>query len=96
MRLVPIIHGKDGPLILRRIRDWRAQEIETTLRVAFAGADISIPLHVLATYLAGAQLALVHWWMEQRHSDIPENLAQTVNRLQRATIRDVFRLNGDE
>jgi hypothetical protein len=95
-RLHPIFQGKDGPLILRRIRDWSAQEIETNLRAAFADADSTIPLDVLANYLAGAQLALVHWWMEQRHADTPENLAQTIHHLQRAMIRDAFGLNEGE
>src|SRR5262245_45701771 len=63
-RLHPIFQGKDGPLILRRIRDWSAHEIEANLRTAFADVDSTIPLDVLASYLAGAQLALVQWWLE--------------------------------
>src|SRR5215510_840821 len=34
VRLQPIFQGKDGPLILRRMRDWSAQEIEANLRAA--------------------------------------------------------------
>ena len=100
-RLYPIFQGKDGPLILRRIRDLSAQEIEANLRAAFAGADSAIPLDVLANYLAGAQIALVQWWMEQsrmhtRLSHTPEVIAQTFHRLQRAAIRDTFALtDGD-
>jgi AcrR family transcriptional regulator len=60
-RLYPIFQGKDSLLILRRMRDWSAQEIEASLRAAFAEADSTIPLDVLANYLAGAQIALVHW-----------------------------------
>jgi len=95
-RLYPIFHGKDGPLILRRIRDWSAQEIEASLRAAFAEADSTIPLDVLANYLAGAQIALVHWWLQKRQPHTPENLAQTFHRLQRAAIRDAFRLRDGE
>ena len=91
-RLHPIFQGKDGPLILRRIRDWSAREIEANLRSTFAGADSTIPLDVLANYLAGAQLALVQWWLEQRRPHTPENLAQTFHRLQRAAIREAFEL----
>lgn len=57
-RLQAIFQGKDGPLILRRIRDWSAQEIEADLRAALAEAESTIPLDVLANYLAGAQIAL--------------------------------------
>jgi AcrR family transcriptional regulator len=96
VRLYPIFQGKDGPLILRRIRDWSAQEIEASLRAAFAEADSTIPLDVLANYLAGAQIALVHWWLEKRQPHTPENLAQTFQRLQRAAIREAFGLRDGE
>jgi AcrR family transcriptional regulator len=94
--LYSIFQGKDSLLILRRIRDWSAQEIEASLRAAFAETDSTIPLDVLANYLAGAQIALLQWWLTKRHSHTPENLAQTFHRLQRAAIRDAFGLrNGD-
>ncbi len=95
-RLYPIFQGKDGPLILRRIRDLSAQEIEANLRTVFAEADSAVPLDVLATCLAGAQIALVQWWLEKRQPHAPEILAQTFHRLQRAAIRDAFGLRDDE
>lgn len=96
VRLHPIFQSKDGPLILWRIRDWSAQEIEAHLRAAFAGTDSTIPLDVLANYLAGAQIALVQWWLEKRQPHTPENLAQTFHRLQRAAIREAFGLRDGE
>ncbi|MGH9792429.1 MAG: TetR/AcrR family transcriptional regulator, partial [Candidatus Acidiferrales bacterium] len=90
--LSPIFQGKDSLLILRRIRDRSAQEIEASLRATFAEADSSIPFDVLANYLAGAQIALVQWWLEKRQPHRPETLAQTFHRLQRAAIRDAFGL----
>ncbi len=94
--LSPIFQGKDSLLILRRIRDWSAQEIEASLRAAFAEADSTIPFDVLVNYLAGAQIALVQWWLEKRQPHTPENLAQTFHRLQRAAIRDAFGLRDGE
>jgi AcrR family transcriptional regulator len=91
-----IFQGKDSLLILRRIRDQSAREIEVNLRAAFAEAGSAIPLEVLANYLAGAQLALLQWWLEKRRPHTPENLAQTFHRLQRAVIRDAFRLRDGE
>jgi len=73
-RLYPMFESKDGPLILRRIRDQNAQEIQANLRAAFAEADSSVPLDVLATYLAGAQIALMHWWLEKRQPHTPETV----------------------
>jgi AcrR family transcriptional regulator len=89
-RLNPIFRGKDGALILRRIRDWSAQEIETNLRAVFDESDSTVPFDLLATYLAGAQLALVQWWLEKRQPHTAETLAQTFHRLQRAAIRDAL------
>ena len=95
--LYPIFQGKDSLMILRRIlRDWSAQEIEASLRAAFAETASTIPVDVLANYLAGAQIALVQWWLEKRQPHTPETLAQTFHRLQRAAIRDAFGLRDGE
>ena len=77
------------------MRDWRAQEIEANLRAAFAETDSAIPFDMLVSYLAGAQTALMQWWLEKRQPYTPENLAQTFHRLQRAAIRDAFELRSD-
>ena len=90
--LYGIFQGKDSLFIIRQIRNWNAQEIETNLRTAFAEAESTIPLDMLANYLAGAQIALLHWWLEKRQPHTLEDLAQTFHRLQRAAIRDAFGL----
>ena len=61
--LSPMFQGKDSLLLLRRIRDRSAQGINASLRAAFGEAESAIPLDVLANYLAGAQIALVQWWL---------------------------------
>jgi AcrR family transcriptional regulator len=61
-RLNTVFQGRDGQLILRRIRDM------------------------------SAQVALMQWWLEKRQPYTPEHMAQTFHRLQRAAIRDAFRL----
>jgi AcrR family transcriptional regulator len=94
--LYPIFQGKDGPPILRQIRDRSAQEIKASLHAAFAEGDSTIAFDVLANYLAGAQITLVQWWLEKRQPHTPENLAQTFHRLQRAAIRDAFGLRDAE
>lgn len=94
--LSPILRGKDGLLILRLMRERTAQAIETSLQEAFAEVDSSIPLGVLANYLAGAQVTLMQWWLEKRRPYSPDHLAQAFHRLQRAAIRDAFKLAGAE
>jgi len=72
--LYSIFQGKDSLLLLRRIRDSNAQEMEANLRWAFGETDSLIPLEVLAIYLAGAQIALMQWWLEKRQPHTLENL----------------------
>jgi AcrR family transcriptional regulator len=94
--LSPIFQGKDSRLILRRIRERSAQEIAASLCATFPEADSTIPIEVLSNYLAGAQIALVQWWLEKHQRHTSEDLAQTFHRLQRAAIRDAFGLKGSE
>lgn len=87
-----IQHGKDGPLIIQRIRERSAQELEESLHAAFAEPDSAIPFNLLANYLAGAQIALLMWWLEKRQPYTPEHLAQVFHRMQRAAICDALNI----
>lgn len=82
--------GKDGDIVLRRVRERSAQAIEDSLRAAFCEDDSAIPFNLLANYLAGAQIALLQWWFEKRMPYTPEHLARTFHRLQRAAICDAL------
>jgi AcrR family transcriptional regulator len=88
--MYPIFHGKDGALVQRRMRDWSAQVIEESLRAAFAETDSAIPFAFLANYLAGAQIALIQWWMEKHTAYSADDLAAMFHRLQRAALRDAL------
>jgi AcrR family transcriptional regulator len=96
LRLYPVFQGKDGSLILRRMRDWNAQEIEASLQAAFGDAESSIALDLLANHLAGARITLLQWWLEKRRPHTAEEVAQAFHRLQRAVIRDAYGVGGDE
>lgn len=91
-QLSPIFQGGQNVPILRRIHDMGAQTIEASLRAAFPQERSTIPLEVLANYLAGAQIALMQWWLWKRQPFTAEHLAQAFHRLQRAAIRDAFGL----
>ncbi len=90
--LNPIFQGEDSVLILGRIRDGSAQDIEASLRAAFTEADSAIPINMLANYLAGARMALMQWWLEKHQPYTLEVMVQTFHRLQRVAICDAFGL----
>ena len=94
--LAPIFQGPDSRFILRQIRDRSAEQIEAMLRTGLAEADSVIPLDLLAAYLAGAQIALVAWWLEKRQPHSAESLAQSFHRLQRAAVRDALGLSDSK
>ena len=77
-------------MILKQIRDRSAKEIEANLRAVMHKVDDSMPLDILAGYLAGAQLALVLWWLEKRRAHTSKDIVQALHRLQRAAIQDVL------
>lgn len=88
--LYSVFQGRDSALLLRRMRDRRAKDIEANVRAAFPEADPRLPLDLLALYIAGAQIALLQWWLEKRRPHTLEDLAQTFHRLQRAAVLEVF------
>lgn len=89
-----LFRGKESQTLLRRLRDGRAQEIADNLRVTFGAEASVVQLDLLANYLAGAQIALIHRWLEQNQHHSPETLAHTFHRLQRAAIREAFAVDA--
>ena len=92
--LYPNFHGKVSPLILRQIRERSAQEIKANLRAIIDETEYAIPLNLFATYLAGAQISIMQWWLEKRRSRTPDDLTRMLYHMQRAAIRDAFGLHG--
>ena len=92
--LYPIFHGKDSPLILRQIRERSAREMEANLRAIFDETECAISFDLFATYLAGAQISLMQWWLEKRRAHTADELTRTLYHMQRAAIRDAFGLHG--
>ncbi len=90
--LAPLFQGfaRDSAFLLRRMREVAARIVETRLRAALSGADGAVPVELLAQWLAGAQLALVQWWLEERRPHDPDRLAEAVHRWQRAVLHAVW------
>jgi uncharacterized protein YdhG (YjbR/CyaY superfamily) len=76
-------------VLLQRLRDWCVREIA---HAAFNEAESTVSFEVLAHSLAGAELGLLHWWVQKHHPCFPGQLAQVFHRLQRAAIRDAMGL----
>ena len=49
-----------------------------------------MPLDLLAEYLAGAQMRMMTRWLERRLEISPLTLAQVLQRLQRAALREAL------
>ncbi len=61
----------DSLLLLERLRDWYAKDIAISVRAAFTGGESTFSIDVLAHYLAGAQITLLHWWLAELQSSTP-------------------------
>lgn len=86
-----IAGAKDFAAIINGVRQQIASNLETSLRAAYPEADSTIPLSVLAQYIAGAQISFVTWWLETRNDYTAQDVAEWLHRLQRAAIQDVMR-----
>jgi AcrR family transcriptional regulator len=91
-QLTAIFQGKDGPIILRRIRDWSAEEVSKNLISVLPTVESTSKVELLSMYIAGAQIALVQWWLEKRQPYDAQEVAHLFHQMQRAAIRDAFGL----
>ena len=74
-----ILAGQSGALFSRRIREYFATLILDGLK-DYPQQTGSIPPEVLANYIAGAELAMFTWWLENDRPYAPEQMAQMVHR----------------
>lgn len=86
-----VMQGIDAGPLMRGVRQQFAQGLEKKLRRWFNEKDSSIPFSILANYIAGAQLSLIAWWLESRAAFSPQQMAQAVQQLRRAALRDALK-----
>ena len=84
--------SSDALLFTRRMRQHTALSIEQCLRDNFAEQSSKVPFTLLANYLAGAQVSLIGWWLENHFPVDARQLATAFQRLQRASLRDALPL----
>ncbi len=87
-----IRNAKDFHVIMRGIREQMTNVLAASLEAAYPDTPPTIPLPVLATYIVGAQLGLVDWWLTNHTGYTPQDIAAILQQLQRAAIRDAYRI----
>jgi AcrR family transcriptional regulator len=85
-----IFFSKDSRYILQDIEAHSAERLHVTLARCFPEANSDVPLDLLAEYLAGAQMRMMTRWLERRLEISPPTLAQVLQRLQRAALREAL------
>lgn len=73
-----ILGGQAGAAIARRIRAYLAHHVSRGFRPSH---DLLVPADVLANYIAGAEVALIQWWLESEMPYPPEVMADMAQRM---------------
>jgi AcrR family transcriptional regulator len=75
-----ILGGQGSAPIARRIRQYLAGHIQNGLSELNPN-QVAVPVEVLANYIAGVELALITWWLEQDRPYSAEQMAEMAQRL---------------
>ncbi len=89
-RYYGVANSKRPNRTLDGLQQQMADDLLQTLQTEFVESDCTLPLDVLARYIAGAELSLIRWWIETRTPYDAHQLATMLHRLQRATICAAF------
>lgn len=88
-----ILDRQGGTTIPRRIRSYIAGYVQVFIEThrAKTGAELPVPVDVLANYIAGSLLALVAWWLE---SEMPYSAEEMVVYYHRLVLLGVAQVMG--
>ena len=75
-----ILSGQGGARIARNIREYLAGHVLGALK-SLPAKQRALPADVLANYMAGAELGLVMWWLENGQPYPPERMAAMTQQL---------------
>ena len=76
-----VLRGQGAAEITRGIRDYLAERIRETCTRKHPDLDISVPIEVVANYLAAVKLHMVIWWLESGMPYTPPQMAAMCSRL---------------
>jgi AcrR family transcriptional regulator len=78
-----ILNGQSGVAVANRIRDYLSALILRALK-AVRPEQLAVPAEVLAQYIAGAELAMIIWWLNH---DMPYPAEHMAEMMQMLTLR---------
>ncbi len=76
-----VLRGQGAAEITRGIRDYLAARIRENCTRGHPDLDMSIPIEVVANYLAAVKLHMVIWWLENGMPYPPQQMAAMCSRL---------------
>lgn len=62
---VALISKHSVPAVSDSVREYVSRQIERQLKNILPADNQRVPLPIVANYIAGAQLAMISWWLEQ-------------------------------
>ncbi|MFN8374976.1 MAG: TetR/AcrR family transcriptional regulator [Anaerolineae bacterium] len=78
-----LLNSQCGIVVTNRIREYLVMLLLNSLK-AVPPAQLALPPEVLAQYIAGAELAMITWWLNH---DMPYSTEQMAQMVQRLTLR---------
>ncbi len=87
-----VVGGRGLEVLFRAGRDYWGKTIEQTIT---ATGDTAVPASILITYVTGAFLNLLKWWLDNRLPYPPERMAAMFEELVMPGVRSVLPLKHD-
>jgi AcrR family transcriptional regulator len=76
-----VLSGQGAAGITRGVRDFLAERIRVTCQRKHPDLDMTMPIDVLANYLAAVKLNMVIWWLDSGMPYTPQQMAEMCARL---------------
>ncbi len=88
-----LLSGQGANVILRSVREYMASNSREEL-TRLVQDDLSVPIDILANYVASVTLNMVIWWLENGMPYPPEKIADMSSRLVMNGLHGVLRTIG--
>jgi AcrR family transcriptional regulator len=85
-----ILSGQGSGVILRYVRDYLIADVRDGFNARMQPYQLSIPVEVLANYIAGVTLNMATWWLDNGMPHSAEAMAEMSSRLIMNGLQHVF------